>query len=146
MRAHATSMTAAHHSGPLPARLQHGQCSSCAAWLEPLLGRLAWGSGQLHQALTSHEAMPWCLPPCKRMAGLRKERGSVLRWHMHVCNSLHSAPVMPAAVRMVSRVSRPGAHAGLLPFYMVGTIGTTSSCAVDPIGEMGAIAQKYKIW
>ena len=36
--------------------------------------------------------------------------------------------------------------AGLLPFYMVGTIGTTSSCAVDPIGEMGAIAQKYKLW
>lgn len=36
--------------------------------------------------------------------------------------------------------------AGLLPFYMVGTIGTTSSCAVDPIKEMGLIAQKYKIW
>ena len=29
---------------------------------------------------------------------------------------------------------------------MVGTIGTTSSCAVDPIGEMGVVAQKYKIW
>lgn len=37
-------------------------------------------------------------------------------------------------------------NAGLLPFYMVGTIGTTSSCAVDPIGEMGVVAQKYKIW
>lgn len=29
---------------------------------------------------------------------------------------------------------------------MVGTVGTTSSCAVDPIGEMGVVAQKYKIW
>ena len=47
---------------------------------------------------------------------------------------------------MVRRLSRLDAHAGLLPFYMVGTIGTTSSCAVDPIGEMGVIAQKYKIW
>ena len=43
-------------------------------------------------------------------------------------------------------VPTPDACAGLLPFYMVGTIGTTSSCAVDPIGEMGAIAQKYKLW
>ena len=43
-------------------------------------------------------------------------------------------------------MNRLGAHAGLLPFYMVGTIGTTSSCAVDPIAEMGAIAQNYKIW
>ena len=49
-------------------------------------------------------------------------------------------------MRLVSLVSGAGALAGLLPFYMVGTIGTTSSCAVDPIAEMGIIAQKYKIW
>ena len=55
-------------------------------------------------------------------------------------------PLEFRSARHVSRLSRLDAHAGLLPFYMVGTIGTTSSCAVDPIGEMGAIAQKYKIW
>ena len=43
-------------------------------------------------------------------------------------------------------VLTPEMCAGLLPFYMVGTIGTTSSCAVDPIGEMGLMAQKFKLW
>lgn len=36
--------------------------------------------------------------------------------------------------------------AGLIPFYLVGTIGTTSSCAVDPIAKLGAIARKHNIW
>ena len=36
--------------------------------------------------------------------------------------------------------------AGLIPFYLVGTIGTTSSCAVDPIAKLGAIARKHNMW
>ena len=36
--------------------------------------------------------------------------------------------------------------AGLIPFYMVGTIGSTSSCAVDPIAELAAIARKHNMW
>ena len=35
---------------------------------------------------------------------------------------------------------------GLIPFYLVGTIGSTSSCAVDPIAELAAIAQKHSMW
>ena len=66
--------------------------------------------------------------------------------HRHNRRRVLAALVITMGMRMVSLVKRVGAHAGLLPFYMVGTIGTTSSCAVDPIGEMGAIAQKYKIW
>ncbi len=36
--------------------------------------------------------------------------------------------------------------AGLIPFYLVGTIGTTSSCAVDPIAKLGPIARKHNMW
>lgn len=36
--------------------------------------------------------------------------------------------------------------AGLIPFYLVGTIGTTSSCAVDPIAQLGAVAKKHNMW
>ncbi len=36
--------------------------------------------------------------------------------------------------------------AGLTPCYLAATVGTTSSNAIDPIPELGAIAQKYNIW
>lgn len=32
--------------------------------------------------------------------------------------------------------------AGLIPFYVCGTIGTTSSCAVDPVGDMAMVAHR----
>lgn len=37
-------------------------------------------------------------------------------------------------------------EAGLLPCYVVATIGTTSSCAVDPIPAIGALAQRLGLW
>lgn len=36
--------------------------------------------------------------------------------------------------------------AGLLPCYVVATVGTTSSCAVDPIPAVGAAAQRLGLW
>ncbi|MEW5296779.1 MAG: hypothetical protein WDW38_007580 [Sanguina aurantia] len=36
--------------------------------------------------------------------------------------------------------------AGLIPFYVCGTIGTTSSCAVDPVGDMALVAHRFKAW
>ena len=41
---------------------------------------------------------------------------------------------------------REDIDAGLLPFYCVATIGNTSSCAVDPIAEIGRITQQYGLW
>jgi glutamate/tyrosine decarboxylase-like PLP-dependent enzyme len=31
---------------------------------------------------------------------------------------------------------------GLIPFYACATIGTTSSCAVDPVGELGKVCEQ----
>ncbi|CAL8468823.1 g8364 [Coccomyxa elongata] len=41
---------------------------------------------------------------------------------------------------------REDLEAGLLPFYVTATIGTTSSCAVDPIAHIGRITQQYGLW
>ncbi len=37
-------------------------------------------------------------------------------------------------------------QAGLTPCFLAATVGTTSSNAIDPIPQLGEIAQKYKIW
>ncbi|MEH2446513.1 MAG: pyridoxal-dependent decarboxylase [Nostoc sp.] len=37
-------------------------------------------------------------------------------------------------------------ESGLIPFYIAATVGTTSSHAIDPLIEIGAIAQIHKIW
>lgn len=37
-------------------------------------------------------------------------------------------------------------HAGLVPFFVCGTIGTTSSNAIDPIREIGVICRKENLW
>ena len=36
--------------------------------------------------------------------------------------------------------------AGLIPCYVVATIGTTGSCAVDPVPEVAAVAQRHSLW
>ncbi|KAL5862486.1 hypothetical protein ACOSQ4_003782 [Xanthoceras sorbifolium] len=35
---------------------------------------------------------------------------------------------------------------GLIPLYLCGTVGTTSSGAIDPIKELAKISREYKIW
>jgi len=36
--------------------------------------------------------------------------------------------------------------AGLIPFYVVATLGTTNSCAFDRLDEIGPVAQRYNLW
>ncbi len=35
---------------------------------------------------------------------------------------------------------------GLLPFFLFTVIGTTSTCAVDPLPLLGPIASEHKLW
>ncbi|CAA9996214.1 unnamed protein product [Nesidiocoris tenuis] len=37
-------------------------------------------------------------------------------------------------------------EAGLIPFYVVATLGTTSSCAFDNLAEIGPVCQEEKVW
>ncbi|XP_009102040.1 tyrosine decarboxylase 1 [Brassica rapa] len=37
-------------------------------------------------------------------------------------------------------------EAGLIPFFLCGTVGTTSSTAVDPLAELGKIAKSNEMW
>ncbi len=37
-------------------------------------------------------------------------------------------------------------YAGLVPFFVCATVGTTSSNAVDPLGEIGGICRKEGLW
>ena len=36
--------------------------------------------------------------------------------------------------------------AGLIPFYLVATFGTTSTCAVDPLRPLGEVAARHGMW
>lgn len=38
------------------------------------------------------------------------------------------------------------AAAGLLPCFVCATIGTTNSCAVDPVPAIGALARRHGLW
>jgi len=49
----------------------------------------------------------------------------------------------PAALRAAIEADRA---AGVVPAIVVATIGTTSTTAVDPIPEIGAICQEYGVW
>lgn len=35
---------------------------------------------------------------------------------------------------------------GLIPFWLCATLGSTPTCAHDPINKLSLISQKYKIW
>lgn len=35
---------------------------------------------------------------------------------------------------------------GLIPFFLKATVGTTSSCAVDPLPRLGEITQHFDMW
>ncbi len=41
---------------------------------------------------------------------------------------------------VLAEAMRADVAAGLLPFYVCATIGTTSSCAVDPIQQLAPVA------
>ncbi len=34
----------------------------------------------------------------------------------------------------------------LVPFFLFATIGTTSTCAVDPVRELGLVTQSHGLW
>uniref|UniRef100_A0A0K0DXG0 Aromatic-L-amino-acid decarboxylase n=1 Tax=Strongyloides stercoralis TaxID=6248 RepID=A0A0K0DXG0_STRER len=37
-------------------------------------------------------------------------------------------------------------NSGLIPFILIATVGTTNTCAIDPLSELGPICNKNNIW
>lgn len=46
----------------------------------------------------------------------------------------------------LEKVIRKDIEAGLIPFYIVATLGTTNTCAFDRLDEIGAVGNQYDAW
>tara|TARA_B100001167_G_scaffold187712_1_gene150188 strand:- start:3 stop:1550 length:1548 start_codon:yes stop_codon:yes gene_type:complete len=47
---------------------------------------------------------------------------------------------------MLEAVIESDLAAGRVPFFICATVGTTSTCAMDSVAELGRIARKYELW
>lgn len=76
-----------------------------------------------------------CVPKAARIAGL----GSPVL----VPTAPGSARMDPAAL---ARALEADQRAGRTPAIVVATVGTTASCAVDPIAEVGRVCREHGVW
>jgi aromatic-L-amino-acid/L-tryptophan decarboxylase len=107
---------------------------ACATWDVRTAGLLAEGARRL-RLYTSNETHTW-IQKAADMFGLGTE---AIRW----------IPV-DAHLRMDTTTLRSQIQAdiesGDLPFLVVGTAGTVSTGAVDPLPEIAAICREYDLW
>jgi aromatic-L-amino-acid decarboxylase len=107
---------------------------ACATWDVRTAGLLAEGARRL-RLYTSNETHTW-IQKAADMFGLGTE---AIRW----------IPV-DAHLRMDTTALRSQIQAdiesGDLPFLVVGTAGTVSTGAVDPLPEIAAICREYDLW
>ncbi|VDN53228.1 unnamed protein product [Dracunculus medinensis] len=68
-----------------------------------------------------------------RLRKLKSNRGGALD------NYIITQNVLEAAIKEDRRN-------GLIPFILIATVGTTATCAVDPLDELGPICNKEGIW
>nr|WP_322711462.1 pyridoxal-dependent decarboxylase [Nostoc sp. ChiSLP03a]MDZ8212682.1 pyridoxal-dependent decarboxylase [Nostoc sp. ChiSLP03a] len=71
-----------------------------------------------------------------RVAGIKRENFHLIEVdaHYRMCPKLLQQQII-ADIK-----------SGLIPFYIAATVGTTSSHAIDPLTEIGALAQVHNIW
>lgn len=86
-------------------------------------------------AYTSTEAHS-SLEKAVRISGLRPE-------NLRLIDIDHHYAMSPDRLEQAIKADL---QAGLIPCYLAGTVGTTSSNAIDPLTRLGAIAQKYDLW
>ncbi|KAL0694082.1 hypothetical protein Bca4012_061262 [Brassica carinata] len=93
------------------------------------LGKLVvYSSDQTHSALQK---------ACQ-IAGIHPENCRVLKADSSTNYALRPELLQEAVSRDL--------EAGLIPFFLCGNVGTTSSTAVDPLGALGKIAKSNEIW
>ncbi|KAH9546771.1 hypothetical protein CY35_12G118600 [Sphagnum magellanicum] len=86
---------------------------------------------------TSDQAQSCVLRACQ-IAGIATANFRPLPTDASSYFSLSPAVLIKAAATDVA--------AGLVPFFLCGKVGTTSSSAVDPLLELGDIAKRYGMW
>ncbi|XP_009384062.2 tyrosine decarboxylase 2 isoform X2 [Musa acuminata AAA Group] len=89
---------------------------------------VVYASDQTHSAL--HKAC--------QIAGIFPENLRVLKTDLTSNYAL--------SLEVVSEAISSDLSAGLIPFFICATVGTTSSAAVDPISELGKIAKAFNMW
>ncbi len=87
---------------------------------------VAYASSQTHSSIEK----------AVRIAGIGSE-------NLHVVEVDDRCAMRPSALADRIRADR---DAGLLPFFACATAGTTSSNAIDPIAEIGAICRREGVW
>ncbi|MEV0231009.1 aminotransferase class V-fold PLP-dependent enzyme [Nonomuraea sp. NPDC050786] len=96
------------------------------------LGDATLGGGTIYVTEHTH----YCVAKAARIAGLPAERIRTVPATADLRMDVPSAAAMIAADRA----------AGLRPFLLVGTAGTTSSGTVDPLPELGELARREGLW
>lgn len=71
-----------------------------------------------------------------RMLGFRKDQIVILR----------SDDDFKMDVKDLERAIKEDLKEGRIPFLVVGTLGTTNTGTIDPLSDIGDIAQKYNLW
>ncbi|KAF3485661.1 hypothetical protein F2Q69_00052003 [Brassica cretica] len=73
-----------------------------------------------------------------QLAGIHLENCRVLKTDSSTNYALRPEPLQEAVSKDL--------EAGLIPFFLCGTVGTTSSTAVDPLAALGKIAKSNEMW
>jgi aromatic-L-amino-acid decarboxylase len=142
-------------------------------WLVDMLGlpetfRSTGRGGGVIQDTASSAVLAALLAARERATGYTTvESGNDLRLRAHCSTQTHSSMAKAAGIAGLGRANvraiavdndyamRPDElrrqieadrAAGLLPFFVVATIGTTSSTALDPIRAIGEVCREYGIW
>ncbi|KAL8252742.1 hypothetical protein R6Q59_036435 [Mikania micrantha] len=93
------------------------------------LGKLVvYGSDQTHS----------CFEKACQLAGIHPENLRLLKTENYNEYALSPDSLDDAISQDIA--------AGLIPFFLCATVGTTSSTAVDPLHELGKIIKRYGIW
>ncbi|GCE20259.1 aromatic-L-amino-acid decarboxylase [Dictyobacter kobayashii] len=130
---------------------------------DDMFGMLHHNSAIVHALLAAREAIPDALIACSGMGG----RTDLPRLCLYVSQEGHTsidkaAIVLGIGLEGVRKIRtdialrmdiealelaiREDLQAGYLPFAVVATVGTTSTTSIDPVVDIAAICQRYKLW